>query len=444
MSLHLLLASAILTSTTTALPANFIFNRADTCTSDQVSCSAAFPSNFCCNADSKCISLAGNTTVVCCPDGVEGACNTIAPVTCDVQQQNVDTHPDSRIKTTIFDVPLAACGDGECCPFGYSCNNGKCFMNKDQSKKPTASSSTTTSAPTSVTSTVSDTSSAATGETTATDATSLSSSQPTSTDETSSTTAAAAADSTGESKNKDGGPATTSIVGGVVGAVLLLLIVGIIIFFYIRRKKKADSVRSEKNGHAYGHGRSPSSNGSFGNIISEPIAQPNSFRTDFIRKSPSNSRSTPSGTTPSRSSPSRTSYSRASTLMRSASTIIRVHPTPPRIRISIPNPFNSPNPSPNHNSAQASPADDETPRHGTVRLAPIRAMRASSHCSRRPTTPELQREPSSESINVFAEPGTVKARPLTRGTTFTDLMDEADLGAVRRGSPYVPGTTPRI
>lgn len=52
-----------------------------------------------------------------------------------------------------------------------------------------------------------------------------------------------------------------------------------------------------------------------------------------------------------------------------------------------------------------------------------------------------------ENINVFADPVTVRTRSdkrYTHATTFTDLMDEADLGDVRRGRPYVPGTTPRI
>jgi hypothetical protein len=57
-------------------------------------------------------------------------------------------------------------------------------------------------------------------------------------------------------------------------------------------------------------------------------------------------------------------------------------------------------------------------------------------------TPRLQREPSSESINVFAEPGTVERNTMRRNTTtttFSDLMEEADLGDVRKGRPFVPG-----
>ena len=84
-------------------------------------------------------------------------------------------------------------------------------------------------------------------------------------------------------------------------------------------------------------------------------------------------------------------------------------------------------------------------------------MRASSKFTHRSTQPHLHHEPSSEDINVFADPSAVKGenaanggggrggdQRLTRGTTFTELMDQADLGDVRRGKPYVPGTTPRI
>jgi hypothetical protein len=100
--------------------------------------------------------------------------------------------------------------------------------------------------------------------------------------------------------------------------------------------------------------------------------------------------------------------------------------------------------------------DEHPPRTGHVsgaRLAPIRAMKASSRALKassrflKPSLPrnprDVQRQPSEESISVFADPKTVEHR-LTGQTTFTQLMDEADLGEVRRGKPFVPGTTPRI
>jgi hypothetical protein len=69
-------------------------------------------------------------------------------------------------------------------------------------------------------------------------------------------------------------------------------------------------------------------------------------------------------------------------------------------------------------------------------------------------TPRLQREPSSESINIFADPSTAGSGSVqmqmreraTNGdrdreskyTTFTDMMERAELGGVGRGEPYVP------
>lgn len=74
-----------------------------------------------------------------------------------------------------------------------------------------------------------------------------------------------------------------------------------------------------------------------------------------------------------------------------------------------------------------------------------------------PTRLELQREPSSESINIFADPnvehtpppkldvtgtsGGLGAWDERRGTTFSDLMERADLGGVARGEGFVE--TPR-
>jgi len=75
-----------------------------------------------------------------------------------------------------------------------------------------------------------------------------------------------------------------------------------------------------------------------------------------------------------------------------------------------------------------------------------------------PVTPRLQREPSSESINIFADPSTAGSGSVqmqmreraTNGdrdrdrdreskyTTFTDMMERAELGGVGRGEPYVP------
>lgn len=409
--LQLLLATALYTSTATSMPANTIFTRQDTCAS---SCPSTLPDDFCCKASQSCIPLAGNTTAVCCPKDKD--CTKIKIISCDVKLQDPSNGRNSEVMTSLLDLELSKCGE-KCCPFGYTCTQGKnglmCRMDDDQSRLPDGAvvSSTSTAVPSATSTDIESVTGAPSG-------TSLPGKAGQDDDDDDDD------DSDNSSASGNSGPATTSIIGGIVGGCLLLLILAIIIFLYIRRRNKRNDHGTEKASHLYNSGRRDSSIASFGNFISEPINQPNSYRADFILK-----------TSPQ--------VSEVDVPSRQPST--RVAAQPPRIRISIPNPFESPNPSPKNPTDQPSPLDDQPARHGNVRLPPIRAMKAQSHCSRRPATPELQREPSSECINVFADPSTVvKPRRLTHATTFTDLMDEADLGEVRRGRPYVPGTTPRI
>ena len=76
--------------------------------------------SFCCPPSSVCIPLASNTTVLCCPNGVD--CTTTLAIPCDISEQNNTLHPNSTVTTTALDVPLPNCGEG-CCPFGYTCNS---------------------------------------------------------------------------------------------------------------------------------------------------------------------------------------------------------------------------------------------------------------------------------------------------------------------------------
>ncbi|CAH0049809.1 unnamed protein product [Clonostachys solani] len=201
------------------------------------------------------------------------------------------------------------------------------------------------------------------------------------------------------------GPDVGTIVGGVVAGLTVLCLAGFIIFCCLRRRAHQGSASSEKPGST---------------TISEPIPQPNSYRTDFIRDAPS--------------TPPRTD-----------------HPSIPCIsedritRRSIRNPFNSPSPSDaGTNSRIPSFCEDSPPRQGQVgaRLAPIRTMKASSQYLK-PHRTSIHRQPSGECINVFADSNAVDDQ-FNRQTTFTELMDRADLKGVGRDKPYVPGTTPRI
>ena len=63
-----------------------------------------------------------------------------------------------------------------------------------------------------------------------------------------------------------------------------------------------------------------------------------------------------------------------------------------------------------------------------------------------PQTPRQHREPSSVSINVFADPNITPDRTpesnadrrYTNMTTFTQMLDNADLGGMARGESYLP------
>jgi hypothetical protein len=63
-----------------------------------------------------------------------------------------------------------------------------------------------------------------------------------------------------------------------------------------------------------------------------------------------------------------------------------------------------------------------------------------------PHTPRQNREPSSVSINVFADPNITPDRTpesnanrrYTHMTTFTQMLDSAGLDGVARGDPFLP------
>jgi hypothetical protein len=141
---QVMLAAACLAIPTEAYASSNLFERA-TCSaagySQCASIAASFPPNFCCPANSNCIALAGNTTLLCCPTGQD--CSLIQPIACDVSLQNATSHPNNILKTTALSVPLAQCA-GQCCPFGFSCDGTNCILNKNQDSVPSAASSTST------------------------------------------------------------------------------------------------------------------------------------------------------------------------------------------------------------------------------------------------------------------------------------------------------------
>ncbi|KAK5990447.1 hypothetical protein PT974_08715 [Cladobotryum mycophilum] len=440
----LLLAVAMSSSTTSALPGRMFIQDTTCSASGLQACPAGLPNNFCCPQGSTCIALAANTTAVCCPQGM--TCDKIQAITCNIRQQDPDQNANVPIKTSIFNVPLEKCGSDLCCPFGYSCaGGGQCQRNADQSKSPRdgspASSSSTASVPTPTEPSTEPTSIAVTEPTTTAASTIPTTTEP-----------AAASTTAATSESHASNPKTVSIVGGVIGACAVLVLIGVIAFLFVRRnRRQPPPVNEEKRSFSRMKNHGP---GPFGNVISDPIIQGNSYRTDFILKQSPSLRNSLPLKSPSASS----SISQKPPNI----TFTRSDDTAPRLTIF--NPFNSPNTSPRSptpSGGSVSPSDDQKARHGHVavgaRLQPIRAMKASSARVDVRNIAGMNREPSSENINVFADPYTMgngggggggggggMDRRLTHNTTFTDLMDEADLGDVRCGKPYVPGATPRI
>ena len=175
------------------------------------------------------MSLAGDTTVLCCPEGKE--CQTLPVITCNIRAQDAEEDHSLPLKTTVFDVELERCGADGCCPFGFSCGDGKdgkeCKKNSDQSKRPDADGDEDGKAdPTETKSTASS------------DPTSEPSSGPSSTTGANPTATNDPASETGDSSKEDSGPDTVSIVGGVVGACGVLLIVAVILFVCVRKRAK--------------------------------------------------------------------------------------------------------------------------------------------------------------------------------------------------------------
>ncbi|PSS03576.1 hypothetical protein BD289DRAFT_154594 [Coniella lustricola] len=118
--------------------------RSSTCgDSSYVQCGDSFPSDFCCPSTSTCNSLAGGTTVLCCPIGSN--CTQIESIPCELSLEDKSQHPAAVVMTTALTGTLESCGS-QCCPFGYSCNSDNvCQEKSDQSAKPSTSAAASSS-----------------------------------------------------------------------------------------------------------------------------------------------------------------------------------------------------------------------------------------------------------------------------------------------------------
>ncbi|KAI1767531.1 hypothetical protein GGR53DRAFT_98063 [Hypoxylon sp. FL1150] len=412
-----------------------LLSRADnTCAADNFTkCTeSGLPDNFCCETGSTCLVLAGNTTILCCPEG--STCAKISAITCDITLQDASTNPAAEIKTTALDSELAKCGD-LCCPFGYHCDGTICVKDDDQSQKPTSNSTATSSAITTPTPTADPTSSATVS------VSGITTGAPSTTE-----TPAPSTESTSN---------TVKVVGGVVGGVigLVIIIVAVVACRFKRRKQQQQQGQGQgQQGGQGGHlRRHNSSTSSFGNIIvGEPKPHPAfpNQRIDFLAKQQS---STISGSPRDMGSSSLASSSpyghqyqqRPQTPQRGGD---GDHQYENDFGFMPPNsPY-----SPFSRRPDSTMSDAPRSYHQSAEINGLAGLRnltswkpnnqktaAEDYLSVRPTPPASasrdrdRRQPSSgsESINIFADPGTFGgsgARPTSTATTWSNIQQRAD------------------
>lgn len=190
---------------------------------------AGLPNNFCCPADTVCLSLGASFTILCCPAGSD--CSNQSPISCDIEQQNATAHPESLIKTTDLSSDMFTCGSG-CCPFGFNCStNGNCSMFAEQKSIIDAELATLSTATPSSTSAVS---SATTSNTVS--ITSSSTSTPSNTGTASIPTATATDDHHSISVS------TGALVGGIVAIVVVIAVLAIVLFWLFSKKRKSKKI----------------------------------------------------------------------------------------------------------------------------------------------------------------------------------------------------------
>ncbi|KAL2270150.1 hypothetical protein VTJ83DRAFT_2334 [Remersonia thermophila] len=427
------------------IPFHDVFARQSTCAPNHSQCQHdGFPDYFCCPSGQTCIPLAGNTTLLCCPKG--STCQVIEPVPCDLSLQNGERHPDAVIKTTVLGGTLKRCG-GQCCPFGYSCNGNECVMDEDQNAVPIQ-----TTRPTS------------TRRVEPPTATSSSAADPTNTpdesDETEESNDSEGVDSGDETsapsdaENTSSGPPVAAIAGGVVAGVVVLLIAAVAAFLLLRKKGKLPDALGGKRGSDGGKGSKFSrSTSSFGNLISNPIVSEHStFRTDFARGSPPQRSLSTKTAVGDPEQPDSVTGAVIDSKFNSPATgaIGQAYSTMPPIAAQMMGQ--------QQQQQQQQPYQAYRPGTGAGGGGGGGGYAGGYGALDPPQTPSGQqhREPSSVSINVFADPNITPDRtPESSGgnrngrystnTTFTQMLDSADLGGIARGESYVgynPTTPP--
>ncbi|KAK4237511.1 hypothetical protein C8A03DRAFT_44639 [Achaetomium macrosporum] len=368
---------------------NDLFMRQSSCAPNFNQCkNADFPPYFCCGSGEDCIVLAGNTTVLCCPSGA--GCQRLQPIPCDISLQDGEKYPDAVVKTTALGGTLGRCGN-QCCPFGYSCRNNECIMDRDQNAVPiqinTAKPNPTSTA----------------GSRTSATTDARSSQTPDSTN-------AADDSSSDQASGSNGGPPIAAIAGGVAAGAVVLIGAAVLAFILLRKRKNAS-----ESGNPSKFSRSTSS---FGNLISNPIVAENTtLRSDFARVSPRNTSEDPASVTAALIDSSVNSP-------ESGAGVLAVPPA----------------------AAQKAERQSSAPYGSFEPSAYVDMPYVDQDNGLMPHTPRQNREPSSVSINVFADPNITPDRTpesntdrrYTNMTTFTQMLDSVGLDGVARGESYLP------
>jgi hypothetical protein len=395
---------------------NELFMRQSSCAPNFNQCkNANFPNYFCCPSGQRCLALAGNTTLLCCPEGSD--CQRIEPLPCDISLQDGEKNPDAVVKTTALRGTLERCGPA-CCPFGYSCKDGQCAMNQNQNAAPIQ----TTAKPTATA-----TNSAGTSATS--DAGTTQTSDPTNPVDGSNT---ATGIPEGASITSSG-PPIAAIAGGVTAGLVLLLGAAILAFIFLRKKKKKDE------SHSGSPPKLSRSTSSFGNLISAPIMQENAFRSDFGRASPPREAlEDPASVTGALIDSSANSPESSGTAMPAVPPPVVVREADRQSGLDYPG----------YGAIQPSQYAAQYENSAYVDMPPY-VDPGSDDGLMVPQTPRQHREPSSVSINVFADPNITPDRTPETGnverrytdmTTFTQMLDNADLGGMARGESYLAGS----
>ncbi|KAH6987701.1 hypothetical protein BKA56DRAFT_612459 [Ilyonectria sp. MPI-CAGE-AT-0026] len=254
------------------LLASRLFDRDDSSCAleNYTQCGSQVPDNLCCPDDTKCMIIASNTTIVCCPKGSD--CDTIKPIVCNVALQDTVKHPGSPIQTLALNASMETCGSA-CCPFGYICEgDSQCVLDKSQDDYDylmmESKSKSSTSKTTSTTTLATKTTSTSTSTSAATSALVVETSKVPNyvVPEPSSTTSTAATESSTSDDNPDdankGNTTPTGVVAaGTVGGVCCLAALGIYIWLKWFRKKRSflNSPQKTSSEESWGYFSTPDS-----------------------------------------------------------------------------------------------------------------------------------------------------------------------------------------